>query len=146
MSVQESTSRALSRSTRSISRSCRGRAQERYEEFAHQMTSHDSPAPPGSSRLMAANEAKHGASWRNGATRCSATRRVPSRGMLWDVEAPDYDEARAFMSAHDAMRTALRSERRTRSSSTRCRGSPTRASSKRLFTELCAGEIVHGTW
>jgi len=29
---------------------------------------------------------------------------------LWDVEAPDYDRARAFMTARQAMQAALRSE------------------------------------
>ena len=33
-----------------------------------------------------------------------------NRSMLWDVEAPDYDEARAFMSARQAMGVALRAE------------------------------------
>ena len=30
--------------------------------------------------------------------------------MLWDVEAPDYDQARAFMTARQAMQAALQSE------------------------------------
>lgn len=119
-------------------------AQERYEEFAHQMTSHDSPAPARFFELMAVNEAKHGAQLaerRNalfGDAPCAVT-----RGMLWDVEAPDYDEARAFMSAHDAMRTALRSEEKAHAFFADALPRITDASVKQLFTELCAEEVVH---
>lgn len=119
-------------------------AQERYEEFAHQMTIHDSPGPAKFFGLMAVNEAKHGAQLaeRRQTLFGDAPRNV-TRGMLWDVEAPDYDEARAFMSAHDAMRTALRCEEKAHAFFVEALPRITDASVKQLFDELCAEEIVH---
>lgn len=119
-------------------------AQERYEEFTHQMAGHDSPAPARFFELMAGNEAKHGAQLaaRRAALFGDAPRTV-TRGMLWDVEAPEYDEARAFMSAHEAMRTALRSEEKAHAFFAAALPSITDPDVKQLFTELCAEEIVH---
>ena len=119
-------------------------AQERYEEFAHQMASHDSPEPASFFELMAGNEAKHGAQLaeRRKALFADAPRTV-TRAMLWDVEAPDYDEARAFMSAHEAMRTALRCEEKAHAFFVAALPQITDPGVKELFTELCAEEVVH---
>ncbi|MBY0273842.1 ferritin family protein [Candidatus Binatia bacterium] len=119
-------------------------AQERYEELAQQMATHDSPAPAAFFRAMAVNEAKHGAQLaeRRRALFADAPRTV-TRAMLWDVEAPDYDEARAFMSAHEAMRVALRAEKKAHvffSTALPEIGDP---GVEHLFTELCAEEVVH---
>ena len=86
-------------------------AQERYEEFAHQMEIHHTPEAATFFRLMAANETKHGAQLAQrrtalfGDAPCTVT-----RAMLWDVEAPDYDQTRAFMTVRQAMQAALQSE------------------------------------
>jgi rubrerythrin len=86
-------------------------ARERYEEFADQMDLHHTPEAARFFRFMAGNEEKH--------RRALAARRherfgdAPSlvtRSMIFDVEAPDYDEARAFMTARAALAAALRSE------------------------------------
>jgi rubrerythrin len=86
-------------------------AQERYEEFAHQMEAHRTPEAEAFFRFMAGNEARHRTELtvRRRQLFADAPRRV-NRAMLWDVEAPDYDEARAFMSPRQAMETALRCE------------------------------------
>lgn len=119
-------------------------AQERYEEFAHQMTSHDSPVPAKFFGLMAVNEAKHGAQLAERRKKLFGDApRAVTRAMLWDVEAPDYDEARAFMSAHEAMRAALRSEEKAHAFFVAALPRITDASVKDLFTELCAEEVVH---
>ena len=86
-------------------------AHERYQEFADQMQLHHTPDAEQFFRKMAANEAKHGAELSE--RRKELFGGAPSamtRSMLWDVEAPDYDRARAFMSARQAMNVALESE------------------------------------
>ncbi len=86
-------------------------AQERYEEFAANLAVHHTPEAAGFFTTMAGNEAKHG-------TELRARRRVlfgdaatrVSRDMLWDVEAPDFDQSRMFMTARQAMGVALACE------------------------------------
>jgi len=86
-------------------------AMERYGEFVDQMELHHTPDAAAFFRFMVENERKHG-------MRLAEKRQAlfgnelprMRREMLWDVEAPDYGEARAFMSPRQAMETALRSE------------------------------------
>ena len=86
-------------------------AQERYEELAHQMEIHHTPEAAAFFRFMARNEAEHGARLaRQRARMLGDAPRAVTRAMLWDVEAPDYDQARAFMTARQAMQAALDSE------------------------------------
>ena len=86
-------------------------AQERYEEFAFQMEQHRTPDAARFFRYMIENEAKHG---RHLATRRSerfgAAPAKVTRDMIWDVEAPEYDAARAFMTPRKAMEAALAAE------------------------------------
>ena len=74
-------------------------ARERYEEFADQMETHHTKEAAAFFRFMVENERKHGADL---AERRKAlfgdSPRTVSRLQFFDVEAPDYDEARAFMS------------------------------------------------
>ena len=86
-------------------------ARERYLEFVDQMILHHTPEAADFFRAMAGNEARHGAEL--SARRSNLFRDDPpgvKRSMLWDVEAPDYDQTRAFMSARQAMKVALQSE------------------------------------
>ncbi|BDU74645.1 ferritin-like domain-containing protein [Mesoterricola silvestris] len=86
-------------------------AMERYEEFAFQMEQHRTPEAAKFFRYMIENEAKHGRDLR--ARRELDFRDAPSRvnaAMIWDVEAPDYDAARAFMTPRRAMEAALAAE------------------------------------
>ena len=86
-------------------------AEERYHEFAHQMEVHHTPDAARFFKFMADNEARHRLQLEGQRVQQfgKAQRRV-TRDMLWDVEAPEYDEARAFMSPRRAMETALRCE------------------------------------
>lgn len=86
-------------------------AKERYEEFAAQMEQHRTPEAAKFFRYMAINEAKHGEDLaaRRGKLFGSDPSAV-TRAMIFDIEAPDYDEARAFMSPRQAMTAALASE------------------------------------
>ena len=85
-------------------------AQERYLEFVDQMEKHHTEEAARFFATMAGNEQKHGEELR--ARRRSlfgdAPRRM-KRSMLWDVEAPDYDQPRAFMSARPCATSALAS-------------------------------------
>jgi erythrin-vacuolar iron transport family protein len=86
-------------------------ARERYEEFAGNLAVHHTPDAAAFFTTMAGNEAKHGADLlaRRQALFGTAPARV-SRDMLWDVEAPGYDQPRMFMTAREAMEVALESE------------------------------------
>ena len=119
-------------------------AQERYEEFADQMVKHHTPEAARFFRFMADNEAKHGMEL--------AKRRVQifgreahtvTRSMLFDIEAPEYDEARAFMTPRAAMEAALRSEIKAHAfffaALPRVQDTEVRA----LFEELCNEEVEH---
>lgn len=86
-------------------------AKERYEEFAENLSLHHTPDAAGFFTTMAGNEAKHGADLlaRRRSLFADAPTRV-SRDMLWDIEAPGYDQPRMFMTARQAMDVALESE------------------------------------
>jgi erythrin-vacuolar iron transport family protein len=86
-------------------------AQERYEEFATQMDQHRTPQAAQFFRYMVENEAKHGRELQaRRVQRFGDAPRSVTRSMIFDIEAPDYDAARAFMSPRKAMEAALASE------------------------------------
>lgn len=119
-------------------------AKERYQEFVDQMSLHRNPEAEAFFRKMTGNEAKHEAQliqqrqilFRNSLSRMN-------RSMLWDVEAPDYDQTRAFMSVRQAMETALRAEIKAYNFFADAIKHITEPSVKRLFEELRDEEIVH---
>jgi rubrerythrin len=119
-------------------------AQERYLEFVDQMEKHHTPQAAEFFRAMASNEQKHGEELR--ARRRGlfgdAPRRVKS-SMLWDVEAPDYDESRAFMSARRAMEVALRAETKAHEFFVRAIPQVAHAEVKGLFQQLRDEEVLH---
>jgi rubrerythrin len=86
-------------------------AKERYDEFAEQMDAHHTPDAAKFFRFMADNEVKH-------AEKLSAKRsslfgdepRTADTSMLYDIEAPEFDAARAFMSVRAALDVALLAE------------------------------------
>jgi rubrerythrin len=86
-------------------------AAERYEELAHQLETHRTPEAAAFFRSMVRNETTHRARLLERRTQLYGDApRAVSWAMLWNVEAPEYDEARAFMTVRQAMETALRSE------------------------------------
>ncbi|GLH71581.1 hypothetical protein GETHLI_00830 [Geothrix limicola] len=86
-------------------------AEERYGEFAAQMDQHRTPDAATFFRYMVENEAKHGRELlARRVQRFGDAPRNVTRAMIFDVEAPDYDAARAFMSPRQAMEAALLSE------------------------------------
>ncbi len=119
-------------------------ARERYEEFVAQMELHHTPDAAEFFRFMARNEEKHGADLL--ARRRRLFRDEPpavTRAMLWDVEAPEYDQARAFMSPREAMRAALRSEEKAHAYFVAALPRVHDADVRRLFEELRDEEVVH---
>ena len=119
-------------------------AQERYLEFVDQMEQHHTREAARFFAAMAANEQKHGDELR--ARRRSlfgdAPRRM-KRSMLWDVEAPDYDQPRAFMSARQAMEVALRSETKAHEFFVQAIPHLSDPEVKKLFQELRDEEVLH---
>jgi rubrerythrin len=86
-------------------------AKERYDDFADQMDAHRTSESAKFFRFMAENEVKH-------AEKLAAQRNdlfgdEPSSAdtsILYDIEAPEFDAARAFMSVRAALDVAMESE------------------------------------
>ncbi len=119
-------------------------AQERYLEFVDQMEQHHTPEAATFFATMARNEQKHGEELRTRRRSLfgDAPRRV-KRSMLWEVEAPEYDQPRAFMSARQAMDVALASEVKAHEFFVRAIPHLADPEVKRLFQELRDEEVLH---
>jgi rubrerythrin len=63
--------------------------------------------------------------------------------MLFDVEAPEYHEARAFMTAREALGVALRCEEKAYAFFVEALPGIQDAEVKALFDELAAEEVTH---
>jgi rubrerythrin len=119
-------------------------AQERYLEFVDQMERHRTPEAARFFAAMAQNEKRHGEELT--ARRRSLFGDRPAqvkRAALWDVEAPDYDQPRAFMSARQAMEVALASETKAHEFFLRALPHVADAEVHRLFEELRDEEVLH---
>ena len=66
-----------------------------------------------------------------------------NRSMLWDVEAPDYDKTRAFMSVRQAMEVALQCEIKAHDYFVRALHYVTDPDVHSLFEELRDEELEH---
>lgn len=119
-------------------------AKERYEEFAAQMEQHRTPEAAQFFAFMARNEAKHGQELLKRRVQLFGdSPRTISRGLLFDVEAPDYDEVRAFMSPRQAMAAALASEVKAHAFFEAALPTLKDAEVRALFEELLNEEIEH---
>ncbi|WP_243305092.1 ferritin family protein [Geothrix oryzisoli] len=119
-------------------------AKERYEEFAAQMDQHRTPEAAKFFRLMAVNEAKHGQELADRRSQLFGTAaRTVTRAMIFDVEAPDFDEARAFMSPRQAMKAALASEVKAHAFFVAALPALKDAKVRALFEELRDEEVEH---
>ncbi len=119
-------------------------AEERYQELKHQMEIHRTEEACAFFAFMATNEKKHGQvlAERRRSLFADAPRRV-TRAMLFDVEAPDYDEARAFMAPKEALEVALRSEQKAFAFFQSALPHVTDPEVRALFEELAAEEVHH---
>jgi len=119
-------------------------AEERYEEFAHQMEIHHTPEAAEFFHRMAQNEARHGGRLaQQRTTRFGDAPRLVTRAMLWDVEAPDYDQTRAFMTVRQAMQAALQAEEKAHAFFVAVLPQAHDPEVRALFTELRDEEILH---
>lgn len=119
-------------------------AEERYLDLAAQMEQHRTPDAARFFRFMASNEAKHGLELSaRRAERFSDAPRVVSRSMIFDIEAPDYDTARAFMSPRKAMEAALASEVKAYDFFVAALPALKDADVRSLFEELRNEEVEH---
>ena len=119
-------------------------AQERYEDFAAQMEQHRTPDAARFFRYMVENEAKHGRELQARRTQLfqDAPRSV-TRAMIFDVEAPDFDAARAFMSPRQAMQAAMASEVKAHAFFVAALPALKDANVRALFEELRDEELEH---
>jgi erythrin-vacuolar iron transport family protein len=86
-------------------------ARERYLEFTQQMEQHHNPESARFFSFMASNEEKHRAALAGRRAHLFGDAPVTVHaGMIFDVEAPDYDEASTFMTVRGALEAALRAE------------------------------------
>jgi erythrin-vacuolar iron transport family protein len=119
-------------------------AQERYEEFAENLKVHHTPGAAAFFVTMAGNEAKHGADLAKRRQALFGSDPVAvTRDMLWDVEAPGYDQPRMFMSARQAMEMALESEVKAYNFFDAALAHIQDESVRTLFAELRAEETEH---
>jgi rubrerythrin len=119
-------------------------ASDRYEELADQMELHHSDRVARFFRHMQEIELAHEARLRERRTRLfgNAPRRV-RREMIFDIEAPDYDEVRAGMTARAALCAALRAEQKAFAFFDATIPKVGDAEVRELFTELRAEEAEH---
>lgn len=119
-------------------------ARDRYREFADQLTAHHTADAADFFARMARIEEIHRSTL---AARREAL--FPSeplatmRASIFDVEAPDYDEARAFMSVREALETALSSEEKAHAFFVGAIPQLRHAEVRALFAELRDEEVEH---
>jgi rubrerythrin len=119
-------------------------AQERYEEFTHQMVAHHTPEAAAFFQFMSENEAKHGEQLRQRRQKLFGDApRTVARAMLFDIEAPDYDEVRASMTPRQALETALRAEQKAHAFFVGALPSIQDPAVRSLFEELRDEELEH---
>ena len=132
------------RDTLDLAISIEEEAKERYDDFAEQMDAHRTPDTANFFRFMADNEIKH-------AEKLAAQRKdlfgnEPSSAdtsMLYDIEAPDFDGARAFMSVRAALDVAMESEVKAYDFYDKALAEVTDAEVRELFLELRDEEANH---
>ena len=120
-------------------------AMERYNEFTDQMLTHHTEDSAHFFRFMAGKreEARRRAAGAP-ARSCSEMRSSNvDRSLLFDVEAPTYDRARAFMSVHAALRVALDAEVKAWTFFDKALPTIKDPDVKALFSELREEEVEH---
>lgn len=119
-------------------------ARERYAELAEQMESHHNFEVARFFRFMLKVESAHEVRilGRRKRTFGDAPTRV-NRAMLFDVEAPEYDDVRATMTPREALAVALRAEKKAHAFFEKVLEQVKDPDVRALFTELRDEEIEH---
>ncbi len=119
-------------------------AQERYQEFASQMELHHTPEAARFFVFMARNEAKHGRELREKRQDLFADQPAEvDRSQLFDVEAPEYEQAEAFMTARQALLVAYQAEVKAYEFFDHALPSVADPKVQELFKELREEEVEH---
>jgi len=117
---------------------------ERYGELADQLTLHDTPGAAAFFAKMARIEAKHRQQLQEKRRALFADQPVAvNRGMIFDVEAPEYDAARAFMSVRASLEVALQAEVKAHGFFVQALTKVTDPQVRALFSELSEEELEH---
>jgi rubrerythrin len=120
-------------------------AKERYEDLTAQMKGHHTEEAAEFFKFMVANESKHAEDLRT--RRRQLYGDVPSKvspNMVFEVEAPGFEEVRAFMTPREALAVALRAEEKAWAFFNEAIAAlPAESEVARLFVELRAEEIEH---
>jgi rubrerythrin len=119
-------------------------AKERYEELAAQMEIHHTPEAAEFFHFMSGNEARHGEELtaRRKQLFGDAPPRV-DRSMLWEVEAPGYENVHAFMTLREALDVAMAAEVKAHAFFTDALKLPIAGPVRELFAELQVEEVHH---
>ncbi len=119
-------------------------AEERYRDFAAQLAEHGTPGAAKLFADLAVEEGRHGAELaaRRQARFPDALRTV-NRGQIWDVEAPGFEQAQAFMDDRRALTVALACEGKARAFFAGLVEVATDAEARTLFAELEQEESEH---
>ena len=132
------------RDTLDLAISIEEEAKERYDDFAEQMDTHRTAETAKFFRFMAGNEIKH-------AEKLAAQREelfgdepsTADTSMLYDIEAPEFDTARAFMSVRAALDVAMTSEAKAYEFYDEALAKISDAEVRELFLELRDEEAKH---
>ena len=120
-------------------------AAERYEELADQMSTHHSDDAAKFFRFMVINETKHGEELaaRRKQLFGDAPSRIDESMMAIEIEAPEYEKVRVFMTVEDALEVALEAEKKAYNFFVGAIEHVENAEVMKLFQELRQEEIEH---
>lgn len=119
-------------------------AKDRYGEFADQMEIHHNPDAARFFRFMLGVETKHEGRLADRRRELFGDEpRTVRREMIFDVEAPDYDEVRAGMSVRQALEAALRAERKAFAFFDEAISAVQDPKVRELFSDLRQEELEH---
>lgn len=119
-------------------------AKDRYSELADQMEIHHNVEAARFFRQMLQVESTHEADLaERRRSLFGAAPRVVRREMLFDIEAPDYDEARHNMTVRQALQAALRSEQKAFAFFDAALSKVEQPSVRKLFEKLRGEERNH---
>jgi rubrerythrin len=119
-------------------------ARDRYREFADQLAAHDTPEAADFFARMARIEERHrGELLERRRTLFGSAPSSVERRQIFDVEAPGYDEARAFMGVRQALETVLAAEVKAHDFFNQALPRVKDTELRALFTELRDEEVHH---
>lgn len=119
-------------------------ARDRYEELAAQLILHRTPSAAQFFTKMVRIEELHRSQLLEQRKKQFGEQPIAvRREMIFDVEAPEYDEARINMTQRQALDVALRSEQKAHKFFVSVLASVQNPEVRKLFEELCDEELEH---